>query len=440
MNTKRRGDAFEDAIYELLKQQIETDRFWARRECCHVFRKKAYHSKDRQKDIIFDLSIEIALPGEKSYSLLVLVECKDYSTSVPVSDLEEFWAKVQQVAGANVKGIVASTAAFQDGALRFAQSKGFAVLRYFGDSEFKWVLKRSASWSGLDSRAEASGIRQALTDSSFLASYYDCAFLARETYTFSSNRMFEALCVPEGGDSGSDLIAFIANPKGHGRPAVPYVEKDDIESLAAECLSHVGYQDGPVNLNLICNRQREERGLSVRHEQVSHSDPRILGSLSFDPLEILLFGGHRESGRSRFTLAHELGHLFMAHDRFMFRERTDEDDLQEHSYSRLDFIDVRRMEWQANYFASTMLLPSAQFCAHLFAIASRRELRDRGFGLLFVDHQPVNQDNFYAVTDYLAETFRVSRQATVIRLTGLGYLNDVRGMQGFKSTRGLGAV
>ena len=46
-------------------------------------------------------------------------------------------SKVSQVAGANVKGVLASTAPFQEGALRFAESKGFAVLRHNGGADFK---------------------------------------------------------------------------------------------------------------------------------------------------------------------------------------------------------------------------------------------------------------------------------------------------------------
>src|SRR5262249_14967180 len=158
-------------------------------------------------------------------------------------------------------------------------------------------------WSGLDSRSEKGEIRRALTDNSFRSSYYDCAFFAKKTYTFSSNRMFEALCELDGDAAGVDLIGRIANPRSHGRPAVPYLEKDDIESLAADCLKAVKYADGPVDLDTMCEWQRIKRGLSVSHENHVQSDPSVLGSLSFEPLEIRLFGGDRESGRSRFTLA-----------------------------------------------------------------------------------------------------------------------------------------
>ena len=43
----------------------------------------------------------------------MLIECKNYSHAVPVDYAEEFFAKVQQVAAANVKAVIASTASFQ---------------------------------------------------------------------------------------------------------------------------------------------------------------------------------------------------------------------------------------------------------------------------------------------------------------------------------------
>ena len=83
---------------------------------------------------------------------LCSLNAKDSSNTIPVNDLEEFWAKIEQVAGANVKGVVASTAAFQEGALRYAESKGFGVLRHFGQDDFKWVLSGQPRGPGQTAR------------------------------------------------------------------------------------------------------------------------------------------------------------------------------------------------------------------------------------------------------------------------------------------------
>ncbi len=120
MSTTSVRTAFEDRVYALLSKDISDGRFWAKSECCQIFRRKGYFSKDRSSEIIFDVSVEIRLPDQQTFSILVLVECKDYSSPVPVDDIEEFWAKIQQVAGANVKGMLASTNAFQSGTIAFA--------------------------------------------------------------------------------------------------------------------------------------------------------------------------------------------------------------------------------------------------------------------------------------------------------------------------------
>jgi hypothetical protein len=426
MNTTVRGDAFENTIYNLLEQQVTSDRFFAKRECCRIFKKKGYYSKDRQGEIVFDVSIEISLPGADTFSLLVLIECKDYTSKVPVNDIEEFWAKVSQVAAANVKAVFASTTAFQDGALKFAESKGFGVIRYFAASEFKWVLKRSASWAGSDGVPQTGNVsREALTAESFASNYYDCCFFAKRVRTYSSNRMFQVLCL-QGDQRLPEFISIISNSNQQARPLVPYIERGDIEQSAARILSVSGYSDGPANLELIAEQQRAERGLAVHHHVAKSVDGMTLGSLSFDPLLIEIFDCQGHPGRTRFTLAHELGHLLLDHGRFMTGELTVESDFDRDRHRSLSFVDVRRMEWQANCFASCILLPLGPFMAHLFTLADQLELRDRGFGLLYVDEQPVNVQSFMRVTNHICGAFKASRQAVVIRLTQLGYLNDVR--------------
>ncbi|MGA8516482.1 MAG: hypothetical protein WB821_17095, partial [Burkholderiaceae bacterium] len=103
MNTTRIGDALEKRIYDLFCEEIEADRFWAKKSNCKIFLKQGYYSKVRERNITFDVAIEIYLPGATDYSSLVLIECKNYKHAVPVDDAEEFFAKVQQVAAANCK-------------------------------------------------------------------------------------------------------------------------------------------------------------------------------------------------------------------------------------------------------------------------------------------------------------------------------------------------
>ncbi|MCI5196603.1 MAG: restriction endonuclease [Candidatus Electrothrix sp. AW5] len=146
MNTTKKGDKLEDQAFVVFDKQIAEGYFFTRREYSKIFQKKGYYSRDREKDIIFDISVEVTLPGQERYSLLFLIECKNYNHRVPVDDIEEFFAKIQQVSGANVKGIVMSTNSFQQGAFNFAKSKGIGLLRYFKEEKIGYSHVRPLIW------------------------------------------------------------------------------------------------------------------------------------------------------------------------------------------------------------------------------------------------------------------------------------------------------
>lgn len=59
MNTVKKGDAFEKKVFNYFKNQINEDKFYAKKEYCRIYAKKAYYSESRKKDIIFDIAIEI---------------------------------------------------------------------------------------------------------------------------------------------------------------------------------------------------------------------------------------------------------------------------------------------------------------------------------------------------------------------------------------------
>lgn len=110
----------------------------------------------------------------------------------------------------------------------------------------------------------------------------------------------------------------------------------------------------------------------------------------------------------------------------MTGEYCEEDDFKRLAATNVALEDVRRMEWQANYFASCLLLPRKRFVAKFLEQLKKRNVENRGHGVLFVDRQKCNVRNFLAITDALRLEFDVSRTAVEIRLRKLGLLNDER--------------
>ena len=141
MDPVAKGNSFEDIVFLAMKEELKNDCLGLSSSCCKVFQKKAYFSRDRRSNIVVDISIEVWIPGAKEYSLLWVCECKDYVHPVRVDDVEEFKAKLDQIAGKNIKGVFATRSAMQKGALTYAQSNGIGVVRILQDEQVRWVLR-----------------------------------------------------------------------------------------------------------------------------------------------------------------------------------------------------------------------------------------------------------------------------------------------------------
>ena len=172
MNTVLRGDTFEQNSYELIKKSIENDEFGISPKYAQVFLKPKYHSLLRNKEIIFDLSIEVWPPGAQRRSLLYLIECKSYSTkNVPVDDIEEFLLKTIQIQNTNigqgVKAVFISNSSFQEGAVDIAKNSGLMLIEVNSENQLSIKLHKAERD---DNKAEADSEREV---ESFLFKIFD---------------------------------------------------------------------------------------------------------------------------------------------------------------------------------------------------------------------------------------------------------------------------
>ncbi|TFZ36065.1 ImmA/IrrE family metallo-endopeptidase [Pseudomonas syringae] len=422
LNTYAKGDRFEEQVFDFLSKEIIEGRFYAfRPECCKIFRKKGYYSRDREDFIIFDVSVEIFLPGFDTPSMLVLIECKNYNGKVPVGDIEEFGSKISQVSGFNAKGIFASASAFQSGTFNIARNRGFGVLRFFEPSEFRWQLPRALLTGARSARArKRAEIEYALTEPHFKPTVYNAYALTPAGFTDGWDGIWKGLGL-ESVFREADL-ARIRLPSLVTAPRVAFISRERIESLATQVLRSITYVHGAVDLNAIVNKEATASGLVVSYLESSTS---ALGSITFAPLEIKIFAEDSQAQLARFTLAHELGHHFLNHKCYMTRESIRAQEIDQAQFITIPKGEVERLEWQANTFASCLLMPSEDFQTAFGLLLRHLGIRNRGHGPLYLDSQPDNVSQFETVCASLSKYFNVSKTAIRLRMRALGLLVEV---------------
>ena len=146
MNTTEKGDAFEDRVAAIIQTMLDNGTFAFPTAGSQVLRKKGYYSKDREKEIIFDIALECRRHPDLDPFYYILVECKDTGRPVPVDDVEYFNSTVSQVMGKNVKAMIFSTSNFQEGGLTFARNNGISLIRVMGDDSQKWFVERTSPY------------------------------------------------------------------------------------------------------------------------------------------------------------------------------------------------------------------------------------------------------------------------------------------------------
>ena len=164
MSSVARGDAFEKRVFDSISRVLAQDRLGLSPTHATVHWRKPYFSRDRGSDIIVDVSIEVWLPGASNYSFLWVCECKDYTGRLAINEVEEFKAKLDQIAGANKKGILAISGAVQRSAFNYARSQGIGILRLLPDDQIVHKLLMSQT----DGEGPTALVESAITEPSFI--------------------------------------------------------------------------------------------------------------------------------------------------------------------------------------------------------------------------------------------------------------------------------
>lgn len=216
-----------------------------------------------------------------------------------------------------------------------------------------------------------------------------------------------------------------------------------IEARSEQLLTHfnpkIFEQVKPTHLRDLADFLTRKHQVIFRLEEhlgFSENGERILGA--FNPKKRIILVDRSlkaDEHKFNFTIAHELGHLALHRNlKIVYEDNSIEptETINEKLGNSKHFkTEADWVEWQANYYASALLMPKQTFIAGL--VLQQRQLGISRVGRIFIDDQRTNQSDYWRLISMLSEFFRVSQAAVEIRLLKLGLVDDHRNGRSLKS-------
>lgn len=412
MNTTDKGNELEDQLYDYLYDQINQSELVFGiypASLCQLHKKKKFYCKLRERDVEFDVVIEVRRNTASAPHVVVVFECKNHAKPIKERDVTDFSSKVGDIFGHGAKGMVVCSSRLQSGAEKFARSKRIGIVKFDEGGIDIIADRKSGAW------AENSFVKNQIFDgtrrskSLKFSAYNNGRFFGTVSQLLCS---FDPDLSSEGGRAFSPKINSIT-----------FLPEAEIRNAAQNSLRKIRYNSGVVNLEELCEKLDIHLTFS-KNLYFDTDGSSVLGSANFSKrsIEVNLHGNiHRE----RFTIAHEIGHFCLSHGRYLHSDSIIEQDLIMDTQSNDDF-NYARLEYQANIFASEVLLPFQEFRTYVDALRLHFGIYDRGFGYIFVDDQHCNYTLYNAMMFELSNHFDVSKYAIEVRLKRMGLLTDNR--------------
>lgn len=423
-NSTKKGSILEEKVFGFFTKLISENGFdgFGPEENTKVYWKKKYFSSTRNSDIEIDVSVEV-FDAKNRLCRLLLIECKNYESSVKDKDVLSFFGQIEGIsshlkntvkgdifyASPDVKGIMITKLSFQSGAIETAKNKSIALGTFsLSSNDYRPILRRTTfeSLSIISEEAE-----RMINEEFYRSQIFDYAFYVNGIYTNAVNNFLNELF--------DRRASQITSSDGNNGYIVDYIEDSTIESISQNVLMDSKYQDGETPLSQIA----EKNNIILNYESFDQEKSEILGKISFEPTVITIFRNNNESNnpRERFTLAHELGHFFLGHSKYILEEYCRESDVD--LDLEVGIKDIVRMEYQANLFASYLLLPKKQLLNEFLRLFNFLKIRARGSNrYLFVDSQQENYSKYNSMIEALQTKYSVSKQVITIRLEKLGLI------------------
>jgi len=411
VNSTSKGDKLEDAFHRYLVDQKDRGElvFGAYpSQNCKIYKKKAYYCREREAYVEFDVVLELYRTGNDIPHLYVIFECKNHDASVSEIYVNDFSSKIGRIFPHASKGVIVVTSRLQSGAETVARNGAMGIVK-FDEHGLEIVADRKGSF------LEHGFVRAQIFRSDDLAKSLKFSGFHNGKYFATVDGLLTDLDPEATAFSGYDL-------KAGGRSA-PFLSIEQIKLTAEKALKSIDYTSDAVDLFKLCRILSIDLQFSD-HEMVDVDGTLILGSANFSQ-KMIIINSHSLQKRERFTLAHEIGHFDLDHERYLRSETIVERDLfiTTEKSSRFNY---ERLEYQANAFAAELILPDAVFLQKTAQLRRQLEIRDRGYGYIFVDDQPCNFVVYNELLSRLSNYFAVSKQAIEVKFRKSRMLTDHR--------------
>ncbi len=383
MNTVKIGDDFENKAYDLIEQALNNKEFGLIPEQCKIYRKKRYPSFRRKKGIVFDLAIEVTPPKADRPTLLYLVECKNYSSKIPVDDVALFASYISEIDGYTVKGVFIANNKLQSGAIEEIVSHGMMLIEVDEDEYTIVLYKNKLLRNQKKEEADFDDEIRKLIENALLPAKIN-----------GLKRLSSAII--------DDIACHFLNEFN------PNILEYALTTPLIEITKYL----------------KDEKSISVEYSTLKDNfGNNVLGYFDLLKQRIIINNSIIDTSQFPFVLAHEIGHCVL-HSNLKINQTIYNNFKDVHfNFFQQSYIlknDKNWIEWQANCFASCLLMPKNSIILRLITIQKALGISKQGS--IFLDNQNCNKKDYMEIVNYLSNFFGVGKISIEYRLNDLGLI------------------
>ena len=368
-------------VFKKLKELIKNQDIPGVSRYNEIFLHKQYASKTAP-DVMLnpDITIEVYSNSNKeTWSNLLVVECKNHGRKIDNSIYREFVGNLSDYPRSGVRGIMVSSAGFTQQVITLAQSDNIALVVLSEQSDWETII-----WRKINSFEQHQFGHKVLTGEA--STSYPIVYSGNSFVTVS------------------DLSQECGIPMSKALH-IPFMEDNVICKKVEDILQNTKYL---IKENFIdCCFSLIAPNYKFDFVEMQED---CLGKCDFKE-HVITINSSLSKHRQNFTIAHELGHIALhssiVENLFSIEDReSDKNTIISKSI-------YGRMEYQANTFASYLLMPNIPFMAEVNKLFKENWITT---GRLYHDYQPCNIRDCNVVVGALSSKFNVSQEAVIVRL------------------------